>query len=87
MDRIAEAVRRAHAEPSAALGFDSMELKPHIADLLPPTAAQTLRGVGGWLKDSWDKGILAHGPRGEGRIDFAGRRSVYRLGSEWRRRC
>ncbi len=84
MDPVSVAVRRAQAEPGAALGFDTMESKPQVADQLPPTAARIARGVGGWLKDSWDKGVLAHGPRGEGRIDFVGRRSVYRIGSEWR---
>ncbi len=28
--------------------------------------------------------MLKHGPRGAARIDFAGRRSVYRIGSQWR---
>jgi hypothetical protein len=84
VDRVAEAVGRAQTEPSAALGFDSMESKPHVADQFPPAAARTLRGVGSWLKDSWDVRALERGPRGEGRIDFAGRRSVYRIGSEWR---
>lgn len=84
MDRIAEGVERAQRESSAALRFDSLESKPHVAHLLPPTVAQLSRCVGTWLKSSWEAFVLEHGPHGEGRIDFAHRRSVYKIGSEWR---
>jgi hypothetical protein len=82
-DRIADAVRLARAESSAGLGFQPTQLHLHVADQLPAAAGRLLRGVGGWIKEKADDRLLTRGTRGDGRIDFAGQRSIYRAFDEW----